>query len=60
MSTILRSALIAFVLTSAPAAMAAPAHSPYFTDMSKPYGGYAPNSAQGNRAFWDYVGQQGD
>ena len=27
---------------------------------SKPYGGYDPNSPEGNRAFWDYIGQHGD
>lgn len=26
-----------------------------WTDMSDPYGGYDPNSPEGNRAFWDYM-----
>jgi hypothetical protein len=25
-----------------------------------PYGGHSPNSAQGNRAFWDYHGRHGN
>jgi hypothetical protein len=25
-----------------------------WTDMSSPYGGYSPNSLEGQRAFWDY------
>jgi hypothetical protein len=35
------------------------AHNPTLTDMSKPYGGYDPNSPEGNRAFWDYKARQG-
>jgi hypothetical protein len=37
------------------------AHNPSssWTDMSKPYGGYDPNSPEGNRAFWDYRARQG-
>jgi hypothetical protein len=60
MSTLIRSALIALVLTSASAAIAAPANDGGWTDMSKPYGGYAPNSQEGNRAFWDYQGRHGN
>lgn len=53
MSTVIRSALIALVLTSASAAIARPvAHSPLI-DQSQPYGGFAPDSQEGNRAFWD-------
>ncbi len=60
MSILIRSALIALVLTSAPVAMARPANNIGWTDMSKPYGGYDPNSPEGNRAFWDYIGQHGN
>jgi hypothetical protein len=35
------------------------AHNPTLTDMSKPNGGYDPNSPEGNRAFWDYKARQG-
>jgi hypothetical protein len=35
-------------------------HNPYWTDESDPYGGYSPNSPQGNRAFWDYQGRHGN
>jgi hypothetical protein len=35
------------------------AHNPTWTDMSKPHGGYDPNSPEGNRAFWDYKARQG-
>lgn len=59
MNTLIRSALIALVLTSASASMAAPASDQYFTDTSKPHAGYAPNSPEGNRAFWDYQGRHG-
>jgi hypothetical protein len=58
MSTIIRSALIALVLTSTSAAIAAPAGT--WTDETKQHGGYDPNSAQGNRAFWDYQGRHGN
>jgi hypothetical protein len=34
-------------------------HNPHWTDLSDPYGGYSPNSPQGNRAFWDYQARQG-
>jgi hypothetical protein len=30
-----------------------------WTDMSQPYGGYSPNSQEGNRAFWDYQARHG-
>jgi hypothetical protein len=54
MSTIIRSALIALVLTSATASIAAPVRTP---DTSNPYGGFAPNSTEGARAFWEYQSQ---
>ena len=61
MSTLVRSALIALVLaTGATAAMAQPARNSEWTDMSKPHGGYNPNSQEGHRAFWDYQTRQGD
>jgi hypothetical protein len=27
--------------------------------MSSPYGGYSPDSPEGNRAFWDYQTRRG-
>jgi hypothetical protein len=57
MSTIIRSAFVALILTSASAAMAQDSK---WVDKSQPHGGYAPNSQEGNRAFWDYQGQHGD
>ena len=30
-----------------------------WTDFSDPYSGYAPNSQEGNRAFWDYQARHG-
>lgn len=30
-----------------------------WTDFSDPYGGYAPDSQEGNRAFWDYQTRHG-
>ena len=60
MSTILRSALVALVLTSASAAMAAPAQDTSFTDQSQLYGGHAPNSQDGIRAFWDNQARHGN
>ena len=60
MSTIIRSALVALVLVSASAAMAQPARNYGWTDLSKPHGGYDPNSQEGNRAFWDYQSSHGN
>ena len=55
MSTIIRSALVALVLTSASAglAVARPASDAQRTDRSDVYGGFNPNSQEGQRAFWD-------
>ena len=64
MSTLVRPALMALVLasgvlaSSGSATMAQPARDPNWTDLSKPHGGYPPNSPQGNRAFWDYQNRQ--
>jgi|EndMetStandDraft_4_1072995.scaffolds.fasta_scaffold1489615_1 hypothetical protein len=58
MSMLIRSALVALVLAGASSAMAAPDYN--FRDTTKPYGGYNPNSPEGNRAFWDYQGQHGN
>jgi hypothetical protein len=58
MSTIIRSALVALVLTSASAAMAQPSR--YLPDQSKQTGGYSLNSQEGNRAFWDYQTRRGN
>ena len=65
MSTLFRSALLALALTSAsvaavPVANAASVRDPHFSDNRDPYGGYSPNSPQGNRAFWDYQSQYGN
>jgi hypothetical protein len=61
MSTLIRTALAALMIISgASAGIAAPARDSGFTDMSQPYGGYDPNSPQGNRAFWDYQSRQGN
>lgn len=30
-----------------------------WTDMSSPYGGYSPDSPEGNRSFWDYQTRRG-
>jgi hypothetical protein len=34
------------------------APTPEVTDMSSRYGGYSPNSEEGQRAFWDYQSRQ--
>jgi hypothetical protein len=49
--------LAAALFASASQAMAQPAG---WTDMSKPYGGHAANSQEGQRAFWDYQSGQHD
>jgi len=36
-----------------------PIHNYGWIDMSKPDGGYDPNSPEGNRVFWDYQGRHG-
>lgn len=46
-------ALVAMTSVGATEAMARP-RDPYFTDLTRPNGGYPPNSPQGQRAFWDY------
>ena len=58
MSTLIRSALVALVLTGATAAMAQPSR--YLPDQSKPSGGFSLNSQEGNRAFWDYQARRGN
>ena len=61
MSTLIRSALIALALaTSVSAAMAQTARDPNWVSKSDPYGGYNPNSPEGNRAFWDYQNRHGN
>ena len=65
MSTIIRSALVALVLTSASlatlsAASAAPVRDLQFSDNRDPFGGYNPNSQEGARAYWDYQSQHGN
>lgn len=52
MSKTIFSILVAFgVLSGAVQAVAQPKMA--FTDMSKPYGGHAPDSQEGERAFWE-------
>ena len=53
MSKLIPLALIALVLTGTSQAMARNKYDPYWTDMSKPCGGYDCNSQAGQRAFWD-------
>ena len=59
MSKLIPLALIALVLTGTSQAMARNKYDPNWTDMSKPCGGYACNSQEGQRAFWDYQTTQG-
>jgi len=57
MNKITRSILLAAaVATGASAAMAAPQKIP---DNSDQYGGYSPNSPQGQRAFWEHQQNKG-
>ena len=47
-------ALVALALVAGtPAAMANNRYDRYWTDMSKPCGGFPCNSQEGTRAFWD-------
>jgi hypothetical protein len=32
----------------------------YLSNEADPYGGHSPNSAKGNRAYWDYQGRHGN
>ena len=72
MTKLIQPAVVAAVLlalaSSAMAHTAAPSYgsaqttrnpTPAWADMSKPYGGYDPNSPEGNRAFWDYQARHG-
>ena len=59
MSTMIRLGLLALVLTSASAATARPAFNASWTDMSQAYGGFAPDSQEGMRAFWDKSARHG-
>lgn len=56
MSKLILSAVVAtLLLTTASATMARPIRDPNFTDTTKPNGGYAPNSPEGVRSYWDWV-----
>jgi hypothetical protein len=56
MNKAIRAVLIVMaVLSGAPAAMAAS----WVPDRSDQYGGYHPNSAQGQRAFWENQASKG-
>ncbi len=60
MTTLLRSALVILaILSGASTTMAAPRDSA-FVDQTDPHGGYAPNSPEGTRAFWDYQSRHGN
>ena len=59
MSTFIRSALIALVLTNASVATARPVQTPQWTDMSDRYGGHDSNSPEDNKAFWEYMSRHG-
>jgi hypothetical protein len=61
MTKLILSAIVATLfLTTASATMArpihdrGPVHDPEFNDLNDPNGGYAPNSPDGVRAYWDY------
>jgi len=59
MNTLIRSALVALVLsTAASAAMAAPVRD--LIDSAKPASAYDLNSPQGARAFWDNQARHGN
>jgi len=61
MSTLIRSALVALVLTGASAAaMAAPAKNAGLSDNSKPNSAYDLNSPEDARAFWDNQASRGN
>ena len=58
MNNLIRSILLAAaLLTGASAAMAAPQSVP---DQSDQYGGYHPNSPEGQRAFWENQQRQAE
>ena len=65
MSTIIRSAIVGLVLTSASvaglsAASSAPVRDSQFSDNRDPFAGNNPNSPEGARAYWDYQSQHGN
>ena len=57
MSKLITSLLLAIALFGSVSAASARAQP--WTDMSDPYGGYAPDSQEGTRAFWDYQTRHG-
>jgi hypothetical protein len=72
MSKIASAAVVAvLLLTGTSAAMARPHRLPHadaaygqtrdenFTDLSRPDGGYPPNSPRGEQSFWDYQQRNG-
>jgi hypothetical protein len=60
MTKFITALLIATVVVgAATGASARPARSITWIDQSQPYGGFDPNSPEGNRAFWDYQGRHG-
>ena len=60
MNTLIRSALAALVLSTASAAMAAPARNHDFIDAAKPNSAYNLNDPQDVRAFWDNQARHGN
>jgi hypothetical protein len=59
MTKLITSIAVAMMLTGATAAMADNRADRYWTDQSKPCGGFSCNSQQGERAFWDQQQDQG-
>lgn len=69
MTKLVQSALaVAILLTGAMSSMAGSAErhrgpacgtANHWTDLSDQYGGYGPNTPEGNRAFWDYRARHG-
>ncbi len=59
MSKLISCIVMAMVLTGTTAAMANNKADPYWTDESKPCGGFSCDSQQGARAFWEYQQEQG-
>ena len=59
MSTLIRLTLLALVVSSASAATARPSFQPSLIDRSQAYGGFDPDSQEGQRVFWDNMTRRG-
>jgi hypothetical protein len=53
MKKLITSVLLVAVLFGAASISSAATRGPAVPDLSDPYGGYAPNSPEGMRAFWE-------